>query len=131
MARCCMPPITHEWIAKAEGDFATLQREIQVVDFPNYDGICFHAQQCAEKYLKARLCEAGSRFGKVHDLVALLNSVLKWEPTWEVCREDLAYLTEFSVTYRYPGECADKTTAKDAFKRCKRFRTTARRTFGL
>ena len=131
MARCCMLPITSEWISKAEGDFATLQREIQVVDYPNYDGMCFHAQQCAEKYLKARLCEAGSRFGKVHDLAALLEGVLKWEPTWEAYREDLTYLTEFSVTYRYPGECADKATAQDAFKRSKRFRIAARQALGL
>ncbi len=126
MARCYMLPITSEWISKAEGDFATLQREIQVVDYPNYDGMCFHAQQCAEKYLKARLCEAGSRFGKVHDLVALLEGVLQWEPTWEAYREDLTYLTEFSVAYRYPGECADKATAQDAFKGSKRFRIAAR-----
>jgi HEPN domain-containing protein len=126
-----MLPITSEWILKAEADFGTLQREIQVVDYPNYDGVCFHAQQCAEKYLKGRLCEAGDRFGKVHDLVALLEGALKWEPTWEGYREDLAYLTEFAVTYRYPGECADKAAAHDAYERCKRFRIAARQALGL
>ncbi|NJL91504.1 MAG: HEPN domain-containing protein [Coleofasciculaceae cyanobacterium SM2_1_6] len=25
---------------------------------PNYDAVCFHAQQCFERYLKARLQEA-------------------------------------------------------------------------
>jgi hypothetical protein len=39
-----MKPITSEWVAKAEGDFATLERECHVDDLPNYDGICFHAQ---------------------------------------------------------------------------------------
>ena len=126
-----MRPITIEWITKAEGDFSTLVREIQVDDNPNYDGICFHAQQCAEKYLKARLCESEDRFGRIHDLVALLEAVLKWEPRWECCREDLAYLTEFAVTYRYPGECADREAALDAFERCERFRDIARRAFGL
>lgn len=126
-----MLPITSEWVRKAEADFATLQREIQVVEHANYDGVCFHAQQCAEKYLKARHCEAESRFGKVHDLVALLEGVLQWEPTWEEHREDLAYLTEFAVTYRYPGECADKTTAHDACERCQRFRIAAREALGL
>jgi len=52
-----MKPITAEWVAKAEGDFAMLQRECQVLDNPSYDGICFHCQQCAEKCLKVRLCE--------------------------------------------------------------------------
>lgn len=74
-----MKPMTAEWVAKAEGDFATLERESRVRKDPNYDGICFHAQQCAEKYLKARLCEAGRRFTKIHGLVALLELVLPVE----------------------------------------------------
>jgi HEPN domain-containing protein len=126
-----MLPITFEWISKAEDDFAILQREIKVVDHPSYDGICFHAQQCSEKYLKARLSEAGTRIGKTHDLTALLDAVLQWEPSWEACREDLAYLTEFSVNYRYPGECADKITAQEAYKKCDLFRMTVRQTLNL
>lgn len=53
-----MKPLTREWIEKAEGDFATASREIRVRKVPNYDAVCFHAQQCAEKYLKALLQEA-------------------------------------------------------------------------
>ena len=69
-----MKPITAEWVAKAEADFATAQRESRVRKKPNYDAICFHYQQCAEKYLKARLCEVGIPFGKIHDLVALVEA---------------------------------------------------------
>jgi len=126
-----MKPITSEWIAKAEGDFATLERECQVDDLANYDGICFHAQQCVEKYVKARLCEAGVEFAKTHDLVALLEAVLEWEPQWEQYREDLAYLTDYAVSYRYPGESADQATAKEAWDRCKRFRKQARQSLSL
>ncbi len=43
-----MKPITAEWVAKAEADFATMERECRATENPNYDGICFHAQQCAE-----------------------------------------------------------------------------------
>ena len=43
-----MKQITQEWIDKAEGDFATAQRELQVQQMPNYDAVCFHSQQCAE-----------------------------------------------------------------------------------
>jgi HEPN domain-containing protein len=50
-----MKPLTREWIDKAEGDFATARREIRIRKAPNYDAVCFHAQQCVEKYLKARL----------------------------------------------------------------------------
>ena len=62
-----MKPLTREWIEKAEGDFATVRREVQARKDPNYDAACFHAQQCIEKYLKARLQEAEVPFGRTHD----------------------------------------------------------------
>ena len=43
---------------------------------PNYAAACFHAQQCVEKYIKARLIEAETPFPKTHDLSALLSLVL-------------------------------------------------------
>ncbi|MHC4666256.1 MAG: HEPN domain-containing protein [Planctomycetota bacterium] len=98
-----MKPIAAEWVGKAEGDFAMMERECEVGSEANYDGVCFHAQQCAEKYLKASLCEAGISFSKIHDLVALLEQVLDIEPGWERFREDLAYLSDSAVTFRYPG----------------------------
>lgn len=126
-----MKPISTEWITKAEGDFAMVERECRARKNPNYDGVCFHAQQCAEKYLKARLCEADRSFAKIHDLVALLEQVLEIEPMWETFREDLAYLSDFAVAFRYPGESADKETALDARKRCRRFRQAACQAMGL
>jgi HEPN domain-containing protein len=125
-----MKPITAEWVAKAEGDFATLERESRVRKDPNYDGICFHAQQCAEKYLKARLTEAEVRFTRIHDLTALLDLALPIEPLWEEFREDLAYLSDFGVAFRYPGESADRESAIIARKRCRIFRYAARRALG-
>ena len=59
-----MMPITHEWVNKAEGDFAMMEREGRARKRPNYDGICFHAQQCAEKYLNSRLRSEASPFAK-------------------------------------------------------------------
>lgn len=117
-----MKPLTAEWVAKAEGDFAMLERECRARKRPSFDGACFHAQQCAEKYLKARLCEADVAFNKIHDLVALLEQGLHLEPSWEAFREDLAFLSDFAVTFRYPGEAADKSSAQDAQRRCRRFR---------
>jgi len=126
-----MKPLTAEWVAKAEGDFATMERESCAVENPNFEAICFHAQQCAEKYLKARLCEAGITFGKVHNLVALLGHILDLEPSWETYREDLAYLSAFAVSVRYPGDSADQNCALDAQSRCHAFRMAARQSLGL
>jgi HEPN domain-containing protein len=126
-----MKPMTVEWVEKAEGDFAMVLRESRARKNPCHDGACYHAQQSAEKYLKARLCEAGIEFAKIHDLVALLSQAIAIEPGWECFREDLAYLSDFAVTFRYPGESADKAMAADALRRCKRFRNAARATLGL
>jgi len=63
-----MKPLTREWIDKAEGDYASAQRELRARKLPNYDAACFHAQQCVEKYIKTRLQEADIAFPKIHDL---------------------------------------------------------------
>jgi len=43
-----------KWILKAENDLKIARDEIQTKE-PATDAICFHAQQCVEKYLKAFL----------------------------------------------------------------------------
>ena len=48
-----MKPETGEWIAKAANDLATAQHEIALEETLKCDAVCFYAQQCAEKYLKA------------------------------------------------------------------------------
>jgi hypothetical protein len=37
---------TKEWVGKAEGDFHDVVRGITARKNPNYDGVCFHAEQC-------------------------------------------------------------------------------------
>jgi HEPN domain-containing protein len=126
-----MQPLTIEWIDKAEGDFATAQREVRARKQPNYDAACFHAQQCAEKYLKARLQEEGIAIPYTHDLVALLNLLLPIEPSWSTLTPDLRALTVFGVTFRYPGASADRAMARDAFVRCGNVRHIIRASMGL
>jgi HEPN domain-containing protein len=109
-----MKPITAEWITKAEGAFAMVECESRARKNPDYDGICFHAQQCAEKYLKACLCEPDIAFSKIHDLVALLETVLSLEPEWELQRENLAFLSEFAVSYCYPSSFSSSSASNDS-----------------
>ncbi len=126
-----MNPITLEWVNKAEGDFATAGRELGVSNNPNHDAVCFHAQQCAEKYLKARLQESGIPFGKTHHLSVLLDLILAVEPTWETLRTDLQTLSAFAVAYRYPGDSADGIDAREAMSKCQSFRQIVRLSLGL
>lgn len=126
-----MKPITSEWITKAEGDFATARRELSATDNPNYDAVCFHAQQSAEKYLKAFLQEANVPFPKTHDLADLLDLAVSIEPTWTSMRSDLNTLSAFAVEYRYPGDSADLAEAKEAFQKCEAVRKIIRQALHL
>ena len=122
---------TQEWIDKAEGDFVTAQMSYRARKQPNYDAACYHAQQCAEKYLKARLEEAGMAIPKTHNLYALLTLVSPLEPTWQSLSADLNVLNAFAIAYRYPGVTATKLDAQDAVKRCREIRRMIRRSLEL
>jgi HEPN domain-containing protein len=126
-----MKPQTQEWVAKAEGDFRSLNRELRARRDPNYDAACFHAQQCAEKYLKACLQEAAIRFEKTHNLVVLLNQVLPLEPGWDAQRARLHALTLHAVEVRYPGMFADRQLAQESAATCRKTRDLARSRLGL
>lgn len=126
-----MKPLTREWVEKAEQDWGSLQREIRARKNPNYDAACFFAQQCVEKYIKARLVEANIYFKKVHDLSYLLGLVERIEPLWTSYEEEMRLLTDYAVEFRYPGASADLEIAKLARKVCKSFRSIARQSLGL
>jgi len=126
-----MKPLTIEWIEKAEGDYASAYRELRARKHPNYDAACFHAQQCIEKYLKARLQEAEIPFTKTHDLSVLLDLVLSIEPFWEAFRSQLRSLSSYAIEYLYPGQSADKVMARQMVAICRDLRKTIRVSMGL
>ena len=109
-----MNPLTDEWVRKAEGDYTAARREYRARKEPNFDASCFHAQQCAEKYLKGRLHESGISVEKTHNLVHLLDLALQVEPLWEGMRTSLVVLNNYAVAFRYPGDFADREAARDA-----------------
>ncbi len=98
---------------------------------PNYDSVCFHCQQSAEKYLKARLQEAGISFPKTHDLIKLLGMAITIEPQWVALHPFVAVLNPYGVGYRYPGMTATKADAKAAIKECREVRLSVRTSLGL
>lgn len=121
---------TREWIEKAEGDWKMAQREAKAPD-PVWDGVCFHAQQCAEKYLKAFLEEHNLPFPRTHDLVALLNLCGEMLPDLDPLRTHLTNLTTYSVAARYPGEQADRQAAEEGMRTAEQVRTVLRANLGL
>lgn len=93
-----------EWILKAESDLKIGKHEIETDD-PSTDGICFHMQQCVEKYLKAYLTYQGKEFRKTHDLAELIEACREVDPDFDSLYElDVDRLTRYSIEIRYPGE---------------------------
>jgi HEPN domain-containing protein len=103
---------TGEWIAKAEADCISMDREMRATEKANYDLVCFLAQQSAEKYLKGLLTERSIYFPKTHDLELLLRSV--GDPKAEALGDPARRLTGYAVAFRYPGESASKEEAAQA-----------------
>ena len=126
-----MKPAVAEWVEKAEGDFLTAGRELRARKSPNYDAVCFHAQQCAEKYLKAALQENGERIPKIHFLLELLAMVLKFDGSYEFLKADLQILEDYSVRFRYPGNFAEKEDAQSAYAAAGTTREFIRQKLGL
>ncbi len=121
-----MNPETEEWILKAEGDWRTMRREAVVTDGPNYDAVCFHAQQCVEKYLKALLFESEIQFPKIHDLGKLLSLLREAYPQLQDLSDKALVLTAFAVEFRYPGELAEIDDSKEAVTYCSEIRDVLR-----
>lgn len=111
-----MKPETREWTAKADADLNTAKREAAVVESPNYDAVCFHAQQCAEKYLKAVLVENDLRIPRIHDLEALLNQLMPLYPALSMVMHSARILSAMAVEVRYPGMSADEDDAAESLK---------------
>jgi HEPN domain-containing protein len=126
-----MNRLTREWVKKTEGDFDTAQRELRARKSPNFDSACFHSQQCAEKFLKARLQEAQIAFPHTHDLDILLNLALPVEPLWSGLAASAKLLTQHAVKARYPGSWLTRTQAREALIRCREIRALARQSLGL
>ena len=126
-----MKPLTREWVEKAEADWGTTQREFRVRPAPNYDAVCFHAQQCAEKYLKAYLQETETGFPRTHHLGALLDLAVHSDAGLEPLRSGLTQVSSLAVGTRYPGFTADSELASQAIGICRQVRHTLRGRLGL
>src|SRR3989344_6210529 len=104
------------WIAKAEADFEAAKALFRSKKRGLPDLVCYHCQQCAEKYLKAYLIFRRVKFPKTHDLEQLLDLIRAFDPMTEAVRFPVQFLNPYSVTARYPGDEAHRPEAKQALK---------------
>jgi len=90
------------------------------------DHVCFHFQQAAEKYVKARLEHANVRFPKTHDIEKLLQIAAPLEPLWVALEPAGKRLSDYAVRIRYPGNEATVTEMKTAHRDARLIRQEVR-----
>ena len=92
-----------QWLDKARKDLATgeiLLRE----EFEDYENAGFHAQQGAEKFIKAFLVRHQIQFPKSHDIAVLRQLVARVDPRLAEKLAAADALTPYGVEFRYPGD---------------------------
>jgi len=103
--------MVRKWIEKAEHDLQTAAHSLKLGKAGPTDTICFHVQQCVEKYLKALLHARGITFAKTHDVHKLLTLLpLVDRPMLD--QEMQERLTDYATVSRYPDIIADPTLAE-------------------
>jgi HEPN domain-containing protein len=125
-----MKAVTREWVDRAEADYAAALLLRRSRKKHSRDLVCFHLQQCVEKYLKAVLVERGKGFAKTHDLELLLDSAVKIEPSWELLRQAMAAITDYAVESRYPGRAITPAEAAVVLRTTMRVRDRIRHHLG-
>ncbi len=94
------------WVCKAESDLLNIRNNLAAAEVP-WDTVCFHAQQAAEKLLKAVLTAHGKTPPRIHDLVALLAACVELEPDLTSLENDCRALTTYATAARYPLPMAE------------------------
>ena len=125
-----MKRATRRWQKKAEADWQMAQILARAPEKPA-DGVCFHGQQAAEKFLKALLEQAGLPIAKTHQLRDLYHLALPTYARLKSLERGLIFLTQFAVETRYPGKDATWRQAQAALRWAKVVRGRCRESLGL
>ena len=92
-----------QWLDKAHKDL----RAAEVLlggNFDDYENVGFHAQQAAEKFIKAFLVRHQIEFSKTHNIGALRQLVSQLDPALAQQTSGADALTPYGVEFRYPGD---------------------------
>ena len=101
-----------QWLARARDDLRMARAALEL-DPPSYYGAQWHAQQCAEKALKAVLVGRQTVFPRVHNLRRLCLVLSAASPLMPSL-EDLDFLTAVGAESRYPFAEDDEDTLDGA-----------------
>ena len=81
-----------------------ISMDVQISGSGPQEGIGFHAQQALENILKGWISAFGGEYGNTHDLGTLMGIIRRDTQEYDTpAGEELAWLTEYAVEYRYEG----------------------------
>jgi HEPN domain-containing protein len=106
--------LAKEWIRYAKSDLNTANHMFNDVQPKETEISCYHAQQCAEKSLKACLIAMKTELPYIHDLVELISLCTAQETSFSAIQPYCVSLNPYGVQVRYPNELAvdDNITAQ-------------------
>lgn len=94
---------TRDWLSLASVDLRAGNHDLSA-DPPILEDALFHAQQAAEKSLKAFLTWHDEPFRRTHDLRLLSQQCTKIDGSLEDQLRSAVRLSQYAWKYRYPGE---------------------------
>ena len=95
------PGSARSWLDRAKGDLALARIALPEEGF--YEDLCFHAQQAAEKAIKAIYIHHSWTFRYVHDLEELLTGLQQKGVTIPKDVQEAVVLTSYTSQARLPG----------------------------
>jgi HEPN domain-containing protein len=105
-----------EWLRYARADLSLAR--VPLPDQAMYEQLCFHAQQSAEKALKAVLVYLRVDFPNTHNLGVLLDMISERQSIDVFLITAATLLTVYAVAARYPG--VDEPVRKEEYERAVR-----------
>jgi HEPN domain-containing protein len=112
---------------RAEDDLTAAEHLLTLASACPFATVCFHAQQCAEEYLKALLTFHSIPFPRTHDLGQVLSLVPK-KLGLEISVPDVAAFNLYAAVTRHPGDWdpVDRPEAVRAVTMARRVQETVR-----
>ena len=103
-----------EWVSYADEDLLLAKHGLALAEKCPYRLVAYHAQQCAEKYLKAYLIFCGIDFPYTHDISELLELCGYTGANWVDVLQEAEELTLYATATRYP-RVSDKVSKEEAY----------------
>ncbi len=91
------------WMEKAENDLRNATHTLTLQEDCPFDTVCFHAQQCVEKRLKAIVLRFGLDVPRTHDLRVIFQMVPA-SSGLDIDLGEILPLNRYSVEARYPDD---------------------------